>query len=176
MIPASKSSGEHKNGGFWGMEVGDEGVDGLEFKTRIDKDVVFAESFASFGPEFKRASDGSADGDNAMIGGFGFFDGLDGVVWNMEPFGMHVMLLDVIATDWQKSAEADMEGKVFDLDVFGLELFDEFFGHVKASSRCGGGAEFFGPDSLVALDVIFVGIAMKIGWKWDVTVVGDNVS
>ena len=52
MIPASKSSGEHKNGGFWGMEVGDEGVDGLEFEAWINENIVFAFGFASFGPIF----------------------------------------------------------------------------------------------------------------------------
>ena len=176
MFPASKSSSEHKNGGFRGMEVGDEGVNGLEFKTRIDKDVVFAESFASFGPEFKRTSDGGANGDNATIGGFGLFNCLNCIVWNMEPFGVHVVFFDIIATNRKKSAKTDVEGKVFDLDAFGLELFDEFFGHIKAGGGGGGRTEFFSPDSLVTFDVVFVGVAVKIGRKGNIAVIGDNFS
>ena len=87
---------------------------------------------------------------------------------------MHVMLFDIVATDREESAEADMEGEVFDLDAFGLEFFDKFFGHIETGGRGGGGAEFFGPDGLVAFDIVGVGVAMEIWWKWDVAVIGDD--
>ena len=75
VIPASESGGEHEYGGFWGMEVGDEGVDGLEFEAWINENIVFAFGFASFGPIFESASDGGADSNDAVAGSFGCFDG-----------------------------------------------------------------------------------------------------
>ena len=75
MIPASKGSSEHEYGGFWRVEVGDESVDGLEFETWINENIVFAFGFAGFGPIFESASDGGADCDDAVTGSFGCFDG-----------------------------------------------------------------------------------------------------
>ena len=89
---------------------------------------------------------------------------------------MHMMFFDIVATDGQKSAKTDMEGEVFDLDAFGLELFDKFFSHIEAGGWGGGRTEFFGPDGLVAFDVIFVGVAVKIGRKRNIAVIGDNFS
>ena len=37
------------------------------------------------------------------------------------------MLFDVVATNREKCTEADMEGEIFDLDAFVLELSDKFF-------------------------------------------------
>ena len=78
----------------------------------------------------------------------------------MEPFGMHAVFFDIIATNRKESAETDVEGKVFDLDAFGLKFFDKFFGHIKTSGRGGGGAEFFSPDSLIAFYIVFLIIAL----------------
>ncbi len=52
MIPSGESGSEHENGGFWSMEISYESVDGLKFKAWINKDIVFAFGFASFGPIF----------------------------------------------------------------------------------------------------------------------------
>ena len=68
-----------------------------------------------------------------------------------------------------------MEGEIFDLDAFVLELLDKFFSHVKTGGWCGGGAEFFGPDGLIAFDVFFVGVAMKVRRTGDIAVIGDDV-
>ncbi len=87
-----------------------------------------------------------------------------------------MMFFDIITTNRKKSAEADMEGEVFDLDTFVLELFNKFFSHIEAGGWGGGRTEFFGPDGLVAFDVIFVGVAVKIGRKRNIAVIGDNFS
>ena len=87
---------------------------------------------------------------------------------------MHVVFFDVIAADREESAEADMEGEIFDLDAFGLEFFDKFFSHIETGGRCSGGAELFGPNGLIAFNVVLIGIAMEIWWKWDVAVIGDD--
>ena len=122
MIPTSKSSGEHEYGRFWGMKVGNKSVDGLEFETRVDKDIIFAEGLASLSPEFESTCDGGADGDYAVAGSLGDLDGFDGIFWNLEPFGMHFMLFDVVGADWQEGAETDMKGEIFDLNAFGLKF------------------------------------------------------
>ena len=109
------------------------------------------------------------------MSGFCFLNSFNGVGGNLEPFGMHAVFFDIVATNRKESAETDVEGKVFDLDAFGLKFFDKFFGHIKTSGRGGGGAEFFSPDSLIAFDIILVGVAMEIGWKWNVTVIVNNV-
>ena len=138
MVPAGKSSGKHENGGFWGMEIGDQSVNGLELETRVDEYIVLAESFTGFSPKFERASNGSTNGNNAMARGFGSLDCFNGVVWNMKPFGVHMMFFDFITADWQESAETDVEGKIFNLDAFGLKFFNKFFSHVKAGGRRSG--------------------------------------
>lgn len=81
------------------MKVGDESIDDFKFEARVDKDIVFAEGFAGFAPEFECARDGSADGDYAVAGSLGVLDGFDGIVWNMEPFGVHLMVFDFVAAD-----------------------------------------------------------------------------
>lgn len=124
-VPASKSGSKHKDSGFGCMKIGDKAIDDLKIKTWIDENIVFTLSFASFGPIFKRTSNGSADGDDAMAGGFGGLNGGDSLRRNMEPFGMHVVVFDIIATDREKSAETNVESKIIDLDAFSLELGDE---------------------------------------------------
>ena len=175
MVPASKSGGKHEDGGFWRMKVREQGVNYLEFETRIDKDVIFAFGFARFGPEFERAGDGGADGDDAMAGSLCSFDCLNGFGRNLEPLRMHMVLLDIVATNWQESTKANMKSKVLDLNAFGFEFGEGFFGHVKTGSWSGGGAEFFGPNGLIALNVVGVGVAMEIWWKRNVAVGFDDI-
>ena len=85
------------------------------------------------------------------------------------------MLFDVVATNREKCTEADMEGEIFDLDAFVLELLDKFFGHVKAGGWGSGRTELFSPDGLIAFDVFFVGVAVEIGRKGNIAVIGDDV-
>ena len=174
IFPVRKSRSKHKNGRFGCVEICDEAVDGLEFEAGVNEDVVFAGSFTSFGPIFERASDGGADGDHAMAGGFGILDGFKGVGGDVEPFGMHMMFFDVVAADGKECAKADVKSEVFDLDAFGLEFLDELFGHVEAGGGSGGGAEFFSPDGLITLDIGLVGVAMKVGRKGNIAVIGNN--
>lgn len=99
IFPVGESSREHEDGRFRRMEIGDEAVDDLEIEARINKDIVLTEGFASFGPEFERASDSGADGDDAMTGGLSFLDGFEGTIGYMKPFRMHVVIFDIIAAD-----------------------------------------------------------------------------
>lgn len=81
--PGSEGGGEHEDGGFWGVEVSEEGVDELEFVTGVHEDVGFAgqvggfliseEVFAVGGvcDVFKSAGDGGAEGNDSVIVGFG---------------------------------------------------------------------------------------------------------
>ncbi len=100
IFPAGEGSGKHKDGGFWGVEVGNESVDDLEFEAGEDEDVVFAFGFAGFTPEFESASDGSTDGDDAVAGGLGLLNGGDSFGRDMEPFGVHMVFFDLVAADW----------------------------------------------------------------------------
>ncbi len=68
-----------------------------------------------------------------------------------------------------------MKGKVLDLHAFGLKFSDELIGHIEAGGWCGGGAIFFGPDGLVALDVGFSGVAVHVWWERDVAVLLGNL-
>ncbi len=163
-VPASEGSSEHKDGGFRRMKIGNKAVDDLEIEAWINENVVFALGLVSFGPIFERASDGGADSDNAVAGGFSGLNGGDGFGGNMKPFRMHVVVFDIVAADGKESAKADMECEVVNLNAFGLEFPDERLGHVEAGGWCGGGAKFFGPDGLIALDIVDVGVAMKVGW------------
>lgn len=129
---------------------------------------------AGFGPVFERAGDGGADGNDAVTGCLGGFDGGDSFGRDVEPLGVHVMFFDLVAADREESAEADVKGKILDLDAFGSELAEELFGHVEAGGWSGGRAELFGPNGLIAFDVVLVGIAMEVWREWDVAVIGDN--
>ena len=175
MIPAGKSGGKHENGGFWRVEVSNEGIDRLEFETRVDENVVFARGFAGFGPIFKSASDGGTDGNHAVARFLSFLDGLEGFGRDVKPFRMHVMLLDVVAANREEGAKSDVESKIFDLDTFFLEFLHQGFSHIETGSWSSGRAELLGPDGLVTLNIIFVGVAMEIWRKRDVAVVGDDV-
>ena len=68
-----------------------------------------------------------------------------------------------------------MKSEVLDINAFGFELVDKFFSHVKAGGRRSGGTKLFGPNSLIAFDVIWVSIATKVRRKWNGTVLLDNV-
>ena len=48
-------------------------------------------------------------------------------------------------------------------------------GHVETGGGSGSGAELFGPDSLVTLDVVFIGIAMEVWRKRNIPVIGDDI-
>lgn len=157
------------------MEVGEKGVDDFKFEAWVDKDIIFAFGFARFGPEFERAGDGGADGNDAMAGSLCSFDCLNGFGRNLEPLGVHMVLFDIVATNWQESTKADMKSKILNLDAFGFEFGKGFFGHVETGSWSGSGAEFFGPDGLVAFNVVGIGVAMEIWWKWNVAVGFDDV-
>ena len=175
MIPAGKSSSEHEDGGFWGVKIGKQGVDNFKIKTWVDENIVFARGFASATPVFERASDGGAERNDAMFGGFGIFDGFDSIGWNVKPFGMHVMFFDIIGANRQESAKTNMKGEVFNLDAFLLEARKEVFGHVKASGWRSGAAELLSPNSLITLNVIGSGVAVKIRWKWNVAMIEYDV-
>lgn len=175
MVPASKSGSKHEDGGFWRMKVREQGVNYLEFETRIDKNVVFAFGFARFGPEFERAGDGGADSNDAMAGSLRGFNGFDCLGRNLKPLGMHMVLLDIVATNWQESTKANMKSKVLDLNAFGFKFGEGFFGHVETGGWSGGGAEFFSPNGLIALNVVGVGIAMEIWRKRNVAVGFDDI-
>ena len=45
----------------------------------------------------------------------------NGVVWDVEPFGVHFVVFDLVGADRKESAEADMECEVRDDDTFLLE-------------------------------------------------------
>ena len=63
-IPASKSGGEHEDGGFRGVEIGQQGVNQLELEARIDKNVVLAPREAGLGIVFEGAGNGGANGND----------------------------------------------------------------------------------------------------------------
>lgn len=174
LVPAGESSSEHKDGGFRCMKIGDKAIDDLEIEAWINKNVVFALSFASFGPIFEGTSDGGADRDNAVAGSFSSLNGGDGFGGNMKPFGMHVVVFDIVAANGKESAKANMECKVANLNTFGLELLNERLGHVEAGGWCGGGTKFFGPDGLITLDIVGVGVAVEIGRQRNVTIIGND--
>lgn len=100
MVPASKSGSKHEDGGFWRMKVSKKSIDDFKFEARIDEDIVFAFGFARFGPEFERAGDGGTDGNDAMAGSLSGLDCLNGFGGNLEPLRMHMVLLDIVATNW----------------------------------------------------------------------------
>lgn len=157
------------------MKVREQGVNYLEFETRIDKNVVFTFGFTGLSPVFKRAGDSSANGDDAMTGSLSGFNGFDCFGRNLEPLGVHMMFFDIVATNWQESTKADMKSKILNLDAFGFKFGEGFFGHVETGGWGGGRAEFFGPNGLIALNIVGVGVAMEIWWKRNVAVGFDDI-
>ena len=176
VFPTGKGGSKHEDGGFWCMKISDKCVDGLKFKAWVDENIIFAFSFAGFGPIFKRARNGGADGYNAVTFGFGFFDSFESVVGNMEPLGVHVVIFDIVATNRKEGAKSDVESKIFDLNVFGLKFFDEFFGHIETGGWGSGGAKLFSPNGLITLNVVLVSVTVEVWRKWNVAVIGDNLS
>lgn len=68
-----------------------------------------------------------------------------------------------------------MKSKILNLDAFGFEFGKGFFGHVETGGWSSGGAEFFGPNGLIALNVVGVGVAVEIWWKRNVAVGFDDI-
>lgn len=48
----------------------------------------------------------------------------------MKPFGMHVVVFDVIFADGLEGAKTDVKGKIADLNTFVLEILEEGFGEI----------------------------------------------
>ena len=135
------------------MEVGDEGVDGLELVARIDKNGGFAGFGGEFGVAlevgFERADRGGADGEDFMPGGADGVEGGGGGFGDVIFFGVHLVILDVVDLDGAEGPKADMEGDFDDMDTFLLDLVEEFWGEMKAGGGGGSGAEFVGVDGLI---------------------------
>lgn len=176
MIPSGECGSQHEDCRFWRMEICDESVDSLEFKAWINKNIIFAFSFAGFCPKFKSTGNGGADRDNAMSSGLSGLNGLYGFCWDMEPFGMHMMLFDVVGANWEESTEADMKSKILNLNAFFSEFLHKRFGHIETGGRSGGGTKLFCPNGLVTFNIVRIGIAMKIWWKWNIAIVSDDFS
>lgn len=157
------------------MEVGEKGVDGFEFKSWIDKDVVFALGLSGFGPEFESAGDGGADGDDAVLGSFGGMDGGESFFWDVKVFGVHVVFFDLVAANGKEGAEADVEGEVDDFDTFLLETGEKVGGHVEAGGGGGSGAELARPDGLITGGIFGGGSAAEVGWQRDGAVSFDDL-
>ena len=175
MVPAGESSGEHKHGGFGGVEVGKKGVDELEFEAGVDENVVFACGLVGFCIIFEGTGDGGANGDDATTTRLGSTNGADGAVRNVVPFGVHVVILHVVAADGEKSAKPDVECQSPDDNALRFEPSQELLGHIKTGGWSGGGAGLLGPDGLIALAVAGVGVAMKVGRKGDGAVPFDQL-
>ena len=81
------------------MKISKKRIDDFKIEARIDKNVVFAGSFASFAPIFETASDSGAKCNDAFMDSFGVFDGFDSIGWYIKLYRVHVMLFDVVGTD-----------------------------------------------------------------------------
>ena len=81
----------------------------------------------------------------------------------MEPLGVHFVIFYFVGANGEESAEADVESEIFDDYTFLTKLFEEFLGHIEAGGGSSGGAHVLGPDGLIALRVIFVGVAVEVG-------------
>lgn len=162
--PGSESGGEHKNGRPRSVEVGEEGVDDLEFVSRIYENVGFAERLFCVGKMLESATDGRAESDNFAARFFCGINGGESVCGNIVMLGMHLVVFDAVGADRKESAEADMESEVFYLDAFFAQTSEKVVSHIETGGRSGSGALFIiiGEDCLVAVDVGFVSVAIHI--------------
>ena len=73
------------------------------------------------------------------------------------------MVLYVVGAHGEKSAETNVESKVFNDNTFFAKAVQQIIGHIEAGGWRRGGAHIPRPDSLVAFFVIFCSITVKIG-------------
>ena len=118
MIPASEGGCKHEDGGFWGVEVSNKAVYDSEFESWINEDVVFSLAATSSAVIFKSAGNGGAKSNNATMLGFGRFDSGEGIFGDLEPFGVHFVLFNIVGANRQKSAEPDMKSEIVNLNAF----------------------------------------------------------
>lgn len=52
ILPSGEGAGEHEDGGFWRVEIGDQAVDRFELVAWVDEDVGFATEFVVFKNDF----------------------------------------------------------------------------------------------------------------------------
>ena len=95
------------------MEIGEKCVDYLKLEARIDKNIIFATGLAGFGIIFQSASDRSTESNYSVACIFCAVNFSYGILRNIEPFRMHVMVFYVIAADGQESAQANMQCEIF---------------------------------------------------------------
>ena len=152
MIPAGEGGGEHEDGGFGGMEISNKSIDELKFVAWVDKDIILALGLAGLGIVLQGAGDSSAESydSGARMSKILFFghtqgrsakltvlkkgfllirtrhsnslDCLQGIVWDVEPLGVHYVVFDFVGAHREKSAETDMKGKVLDNHALGAKL------------------------------------------------------
>ena len=157
-VAAGEGADEHDEGGFWQVEVGDDGVDDLEVVAGVDEDaspaalagdLVFGGGGGLEGADARRA-----DGDDAVPGLLGLHDELGGLVGDAVVLLVHLVLLDVVDADGAEGAEADVQGDEAEVDAHLAQLLHLLFGEVQAGGRGGGGALLAVVDGLVALLVL----------------------
>ncbi|MCY1430563.1 hypothetical protein D9M71_465130 [compost metagenome] len=138
------------------MEVGDQGIDHMEWPAWEDEDIgVAAErlELAITGGAFQRAHAGGAHGYHPPATGAARGHGVDHILADLQPLFMHVVVFDALDPHWLEGTSPHVQGDEGGFHAFGGDLGQQLFIEVQAGGWRGHGASALGVHRLVALAV-----------------------
>ena len=153
-VPAGKGRDQHKEGGFRGMEIGEEPVHKLELVARVDEyggGAAAGRDEAAGAGRFKSAHGCGPHRSDLLPGGLGLVEGVGNALWYGVGFGMHLVVFDILGADREECAGSHMECDLQYLCPLCPDGIQDCIGEVEP---CGGGchrAKLLGVYGLVAL-------------------------
>ncbi len=143
------------------MEIGEEGVDNLEFESGKDEEACGAASGGNravlVSEVFEDADDGGADGDDSAALFPCAPDAVYGLGGNLIFLFVHGMKGGVLLFDREKGTGADVKGDGDAFNAAGLKVGKKIGGEVQSSGRGGDGSGLACVDGLVAFAVLGCG-------------------
>ena len=152
LIPVKRRD-QHNQSAFRQVEVCHQAVNSVQLYTGVQENIgstAARDNLAVLGPDgFQRAAAGGTDSNYAMAAGACCVDGLGCSIIHAVPFGVHLVLLNIILVDRAEGAKANVQGHFHNVDPLGTDGIQQFRG--KMQPGCGGSraAKFFGVYGLV---------------------------
>src|SRR5664279_1693951 len=96
------------------MKIGDQAINHAKGVARCDEDVGFGGAgtqFSTLRSGFEGAQAGRADGNHTATTRSGTGDGINGSLWDVEAFRVHVVFGEVVYAHRLEGAGADVQGQ-----------------------------------------------------------------
>ena len=150
------------------MEIGDQGVHGLETVAGIDENIrpggLFGKNTVPVGQRFQCAAGGCPDADDAAALLPGLVEKPGRFRREHTEFAVHMMLRHVLHLDRAESSQAHMQRDIGQTDTHFFDLVQKLLGKMQTRSGRGGRSIHLGINGLIALPV--GKLRLDIGRQW----------